>query len=90
MDASPCDMFESRGSPVDIATGYWLGDQAATHSSPGGVKNFDLSMSPKLVLRPTQSRMDLVLGIKRPGLETETHGTIYPPPPPHMSSWPSA
>jgi hypothetical protein len=52
----------NRDSAVGIATGYWLDDRGGWRSSPGGVKNFNFSMSSRPALEFTQPPIQWVPG----------------------------
>jgi hypothetical protein len=59
----------SWGSAVSIVTGYGLDGQRVWNSSPGRGKIFILTMSFRLVLRPTQPRIQWVRGALCPGVK---------------------
>jgi hypothetical protein len=68
--------YGSRDSVVGIATGYRAGRPRGWSSSPGRVKNFLFSTSPRPSPRPTQPPMQWIAwvlspAIKRPGREAD-------------------
>jgi hypothetical protein len=69
-------LYKGRDSSVSIATGYGVDGRGGRSPSPGSVKNFLFSTSPRTALGPTQPPMKWVtwplsLGVKRPGSEAD-------------------
>jgi hypothetical protein len=70
------DINVSRDSVVGLANRYWLDDRGVGIPSPGGVKNFHLSMSLRLVLESIQPSIHWIpgapsAGVKLPGREAD-------------------
>jgi hypothetical protein len=62
-------VYRSRDSAVGIANGYGLNDRGGRSSSPGGGKNFYLSMSSRLALGSTQPPIQWAPGAFSPGVK---------------------
>jgi hypothetical protein len=69
----------SRGSLVDIATGYELDDRDRS-SSPGRVNNFKFPTASRLALGSTQPPIQWVPGPLSPGVKQQGREADHSPP----------